>query len=204
MTTPVYNAKIPQPENSIDESQTDFLNNFSTLFNAFGNDHVPLNAALDAGNHTFVRLVEQNVGQATGTSEIAIYSKLIPEQTDQIFYRTIGNGLEVQYSNFQIYPIQPIKHGDVIVQIPYFTFLPGGMIMYFGTVVLDSNPFQLMLEPAICTNIFGINLGARDVPIRFPSAATPVPNQDGKYQVVNLSFTDFVAKDQSYIIYGVL
>jgi hypothetical protein len=204
MTTPVYNPKIPQPENSIDQGQLDFLNNFSTLFNSFSSDHVQLDSVSNAGNHTFARFVQQETGAATGTSEIAIYSKMVESQTEQIIYRTIGNGEEIRYSNYQIFPLNVIKNGNTILQVPYFTFLPGGIIMYFGEVYPNRNPFPLILEPAICTQIFGVNLGAIIDPLLFPSRASPVPNQEGKYGVVNLTFGNLIAIKQNYIIYGVL
>lgn len=202
MTTPVYNSRVPQPENSIDEGQKDFLNNFSTLFNAFSNDHVPLNSVSGAGNHSFARLVEQETGPATGTSEIALFSKMVQTQTDQLFYRSIGNAQELQYSNFQIYPLNPIKDGKTILQVPYFTFLPGGIIVYFGEVYPNKDPFPLILEPAICTVIFGVNIGAIIDPLKFPSRASPIPNQDGRHGVVNLSFGNLIATKENYIIYG--
>jgi len=203
MTTPVYNKNIPQPENSIDEGQTDFLNNFYTIFTAFSQDHVPLDSASDAGNHAFSKLIEEVTGAATGSSEIALYSKNVENQTDQLFFRTIGNGLEIQYSNFQTYPLDPIKVGNTIVQVPYFSFLPGGIIIYFGEINLSGNPTSIVLEPAICTNIFGVNLGVLNDSIKFPSGAQPYPNQDGKYGRIDLFFqSDVIGKNQNYIIYG--
>lgn len=202
MTTPVYNAKVPQPENSIDQGQTDFLNNFSTLFTAFSQDHVPLDSVSNAGNHAFTKLIEGITGAATGANEIALYSKDVVEQTDQLYYRPLGNGTEIQFSNYQVYPLKRIKNGNADVQVPYFTFLPGNVIMYFGEINLSKNPMPLILEPAICTDILNVSLGVLNEAGKFPSGSLPIPNDSGKYGRIDLFFGDLVGTNQNYIIYG--
>ncbi len=206
MTQPVYQPKIPIPSNSIAESQMDFLTNFSQLSLAFGIDHIPLNDPSNPGNHSVARLIERETGPATGTSEVSLYSKNVVNQTDQLFLREIGNSAEIQYSNYQILPLQPIKQGNVVVQVPFYSFLPGGIIIYFGYCVPLASPFNLILEPAICTNIFGVNLGILIDEKTYPMNPSPSPNAEGKYNLITLdnALVGNKISPFSYIIYGAL
>lgn len=133
-------------ETTLADSQPQFLINFQELFRIFAINHEPLNSAI-AGDHSMVELVEQDHAIQTGTSEITIYSKDVPGQTDQVFIRYQGNGQEFQYTNYQIYAVTP-QNG----QVPYFTFLPGGLILYFGT--FTTLPKDLLnLYPPVALNI---------------------------------------------------
>ncbi len=145
MTIPTFDPNVPErPDDSLAETQPEFFNNFSTLFNSFGLNHVPLNAISGVGNHTILQLLQQNNSQQTGLSEISIYSKNVPDQTDQVFLK-YQNGTELQFTNYQLYAIDPNT---------FFTFLPGKVILYFGLLNNIPNPFTLQLNPAICKNIF--------------------------------------------------
>jgi hypothetical protein len=209
MTQPAYyDPKIPEPNNTIADSQDLFLTNFSQLALAFQQDHIPLDALADLGNHNVVRLVEQlPAGLSTQLNEISLYSKEVADQTDQLFIRFQENGKEVQLTNYQNYPLEFIYQNNVLVQTPYFTFLPGGIIVYFGLVFPNKNAFALRLEPAIATNIFGVNLGVYgNYPSTFPSTVSLTVNPQGKYDNVILtnSYTEATPPPQAYIIYGSL
>jgi hypothetical protein len=213
MTTPQpspYNPQIPQPPQSIAESQGNFLTNFMRLYEAYSRNHVPLDAASNAGNHNVVQLYEQPTGLATGTSEISIYSKDVVGQEDQIFIRFSGNGQEVQYTNWQIYALPQRMNGTTVLQTPYFTFLPGGLIAYFGIVFAGGVSFDLVLEPTICKNIASVSLCPTNVPnpAVFPSNASPERNTDGFFSKIvlspaqTLSAISGINANQYYLIIG--
>ncbi len=207
MTQPSdYSPSIPQPSDSIAEGQPDFLTNFSQLFNAFESDHVALNAGSSAGNHSVARLVEQPNPLITAVSELAIYSKDVPNQTDQLFLKYQGNGQEIQYSNYQIFPLPDIEQAGVLVQKQFFSFLPGGIIIYFGFVIPNGTPFTLLINPVISTNIFGINLGVLgNNPLQYPSNVALLKTPEGKFNGVSLTpsaISSIISPPQSYIIFG--
>lgn len=202
-----YNPAIPQTGNTIADSQFDFLNNFMQLFNAFSEDHVALNAAANAGNHNVIRLVEQKDVQGTVLNELCLYSNKTFEQTDQLYLRFEGNGTNVQYSNYQIYPLAPISQGSNVIQIPYFTFLPGGLILYFGLVNPTGDPFTLVLDPPICVNIVSVNLcptNSNTTPPSFPSVVAPISNDNVHITGFSLSssFLFRTPPSQYYMIIG--
>ncbi len=144
-----YNPNTPQfPGDTFSTSQPQILANFSQLFNAFKKNHVSLDAGITAGNHTIVQLLENKSAVETDISEFSVYAKDVAGQTDQLFFRYAGNGQEVQLTNYQLYSIL----GDI-----YFTFLPGKLIVYFGTF-RPSSSNNLGLFPAIARNIITVSL----------------------------------------------
>lgn len=158
MSSTQYNPNTPLPDDKLAASQTDFLNNFSDLYNAFRVNHVALDGGATAGNHTKIELLEQPKGFQTNIGEISVYTKDVEGQTDQIFLK-YENGQEFQFTNYQIY-----KPVDVAWKISYFTFLPGKILVYFGTFKPSKYPPTgfgdpaITLEPNIAKNIMSFNI----------------------------------------------
>ncbi len=151
-----YNPNVPLVTDSFSAWQPEFLMNFSQLSKAFSQNHVPLTAGSNAGNHNYIQLFEQTSPQQTNVGEFAIYTKEDDTTTDQIFMRNQGNGTEYEFSCYQIYPITPTAS-----QVPFFTFLPGKVICYFGLFNQTvSTPLQknITLTPPIARNIISVNL----------------------------------------------
>ncbi len=155
----LYNPNIPQfPYNSLAESQKNMLDNFQTLQSSFSVDHFPMDTASSAsaytGNHNIIHLKEQEDALQTGSGEISVYTKDAPGQTDQIFLRYQNNGQEFQYTNYQIYALNPTA-----IQTSYFTFLPGRILLYFGQFVnLGKQKGVLNLTPAVSTNVTSVSI----------------------------------------------
>lgn len=193
---PVYNTQIPVVETSIAQAQKLFLNNFSTLFDAFSVNHVPLNDPTNPGNHNVIQLLEQVTGESTQSQEISLYTKKVPGQTDQIFMRYQGNGKEFQLTEYQTYFIKKTP-----LQEAYFTFLPGGLIIYFGRVFSKgTTTFNIDIQPAPQKNVSGVNLAGIDTISAQPNVALQQP--------VNGYFTQLILKsavampDQFYMFFG--
>jgi len=204
--TPTYNPKIPQPTDSIGGSQNPFLINYNQLATAFAQNHVPLTAASNAGNHNVVQLVEQPVGLTTLVSEVSLYAKDVVNQADQLYYRYQGNGTEIQYSTYQIYPLPTIPASGTVVQAQYFSWLPGNIIIYFGFFIPNSVPFNVFLNPSVCKTIISVSLGVIGLGAgKYPSNMTLVPNAQGYITQMTLtsSFQNVASLPaQSYIVYG--
>jgi len=196
MTIPPYNPSVPESDDTIADGQQAFLTNFSTLFSAFGTNHIDLNDPTNPGNHNVIELIEQDIGRSTESQEIAIYSKDVGGQTDQIFMRYPLNGKEIQISNYQIYSIK-----ETPAQKAFFTFLPGGIIVYFGRVNAfnNTNIVNIDLSPAICKNIMGVNLGQIARIQQKPNVSLKEVN--GFYTTVVLRVLGRMT-DQYYLIFG--
>ena len=156
MTTPDYSPNEPQPNDTLGESQPNFLNNFQSLYDAFLKNHVSLDDATLAGKHKVIQLLEQPKAFQTGPGEFSVYSKDVDGQTDQIFMRYQGDGTEFQFTNYQLYalPQDPFSFRG-------FTFLPGKLLVYFGvfnaTFGTPFQPFSYQLLPPIAKNIITMN-----------------------------------------------
>jgi hypothetical protein len=192
---PTYSPNVPLARNKFNSSQVDFLNNFMSLYTAFAANHVALDAASNAGNHNVIQLLEQPVGSQfqTDIGEISIYCKspadaddMNLDQGDQIFLRYQGNQTEFQLSAYQIFAPPKIESGKVI-QTPYFTFLPGKVLLYFGTVqcTLSQDGLPLLLRPPIATNIITVNFCPMGTTPNFPPAVNiKTANDNGFYDTI--------------------
>lgn len=157
MTTPppVYNPNVPLPKDNLAQSQEDFLIDFSTLYDAFLRNHVPLDDLVEPGNHTYIELFKSEKGPQTDVGEISVYTKTVEGQTEQVFFK-YPNGTEIQFSNYQIYSLPAAPS-----QTQFFTFLPGKIIVYFGkvtpTALPPGVPPALYFAPFVSKNIISVN-----------------------------------------------
>ncbi len=196
MTTPPYNPLVPISDDFIADGQQAFLTNFSTIFSAFGTNHIPLDDATNPGNHDVIEFVEQDKGRSTESLEISIYSKKVDGQTDQLYMRYPLNGKEFQITNYQIYSIP-----QTVTQKAFFTFLPGGIIVYFGTAFSNGNTnFNINLNPPVRKNIMGVNLGGIDSIAAQPNVSLQAP-VNGYYTTVILSSAGPMP-NQFYLIFA--
>lgn len=175
MTNPIhYDPNTPYTKLSFADWQIQFIQNFTQLATAFAENHVPLDHATTAirGNHTYVKMPEQTGDPQTGSQEFSIYSKDVDNQTDQLFFTYPGNTPVVQFTNYQIYSVTPTSR-----QTTYFTFLPGKLLIYFGTF----GPFSggsletniLKLNPPVAKNILSVQLCTKGTTPKYTPAAVP-------------------------------
>lgn len=193
MTSPTdqYDSTIPQASDDLATSQGQFLTNFEQIYNAFLINHIPLDAASNAGNHTIIQLLSSMQPFQTDAGEISIYAKLLdtkapPEdQAPQLFMRYQGNQTEVPITNYQLYSIPPTPQ-----RTQYFTFLPGKILIYYGTVLLSGFPFNLSLNPGIGKNILTANFCTSFDSTIFTNNLSPifdpVVSQDGIIRSIEL------------------
>lgn len=154
MTTPTeqYDSNVPQRNDDLATSQGQFLTNFQQLYDAFSENHVALDDSTSPGVHSLIELLASASGFETSAGELSFYSKPIDGQTDQLFMRYQGNGIEVPITNYQIYSIPSTSQ-----RTQYFTFLPGKILVYYGTVNITGFPFNLSLNPGIGKNLVSAN-----------------------------------------------
>lgn len=82
-----YNANIPQPSDSLSQSQADILANFQAIAPLF-----------NQGIQQFIILPEQTSAPATNANEIALYSKDV-SGSSQLFMRRESNGVELNFTS---------------------------------------------------------------------------------------------------------
>lgn len=196
MTYIPYDPNIPeQLSDSLNETQPEFLNNFFTLYNIFAQNHKPLDDPSVPGNHTVIQLREQALAQQTEVSEISVYTKNDIASTDQIFLRYQGNGQEFAYTCYQIYGLQPItdQKAPQANQTPFFTFLPGRILLYFGTYQNTSTSskdnINLKLYPPIATKIISVGASpsfTNNTTFFYKPQIALVQNKDGFFDNITI------------------
>jgi hypothetical protein len=189
---PNYNPNVPLSDNNI--------------------AHRALDATSSLGNHEVIQLVDQTNNLSTDFQEVSFYAKKVPNQTDQIFMRYPRNGKEFQITEYQIYELQIVTVGEppnqTIVQYQYFTFLPGGIIVYFGHVIPNQQEFTLQLNPAICSNIMGVNLCVigqqTSISTAYPSNVSIIGVNGKTTGLLLTNSTEFeiTPQPQFYLIFG--
>lgn len=200
MAAPItYDPNTPLVTTPYADWQTSFQQNFQQLYNAFKIDHIALDAAVNAGNHTYIQLPEQETQRQTGTGEISVYTKDVEGQTDQIFMRYAGNGTEFQFTNYQIYNMNPI--GNPVVQTQFFTFLPGKILLYFGNIKANADN-SIQLNPTVAKNIITINL-TPDTTIndsKIPQAGPYTYEIPGIFHKIFVDFTTVSASQKFFYV----
>lgn len=180
---PPYNPNVPQfPSDDLATTQAPLLNNFRQIYNKFLVNHIRLDSASDAGIHSIVELKEQENAFQTDLSEISVYTKDVGDQTDQIFLRYQKNGQEFQYTNYQLYSLQSNQF-----QTKFFTFLPGKILVYFGSFFPKAPPANVLdLSPYVAKNIITISLCPIDSTPNYKPNVKLLAPKEGVYQGIEV------------------
>lgn len=157
-----YQANIPQPNDFLDESQSDLLNNFTVLDSSFAKNHYTFSdLTTNAGKHKFVELVKQALpATAVGSGSLYTFSPLGASNETNLAYTPDNGGIGYVltrviaassgvFSNNTNYPqVPPIAN-----QFGGWTFLAGGMLLQYGTADLAANPTATTIKyPVAFTN----------------------------------------------------
>lgn len=108
-----YNANIPQPSDSLSQSQADILANFQAIAPLF-----------NQGIQQFIILPEQPAAPTTSANEVALYSKDV-SGVSQLFMRRESNGVELNFTSSS-----QTSNG--------WSRLPSGILLKWGTATLTS------------------------------------------------------------------
>lgn len=152
MTSPRYNPNTPLITTTFADWQINFKKNFQALAIAFSQNHVGLDQPSNAGNHTYVELQNRTSSPNVGSNQFGIYCKKGVPNQPQVFMSFPGNS-EFQYSSFQIYPLPVID-----LQQPYFSFLPGGVMVAFGFVAANGlTSYNIQISPPLFKDLKTVN-----------------------------------------------
>jgi len=141
----VYNAGIPAPTDMISNSQAQLLENFAQLNTQFGTDHVAFNAASNNGNHKKVLLpVPLAVDPAVSGTQGAFYSKDVAGVA-QLFFANAATAAKQ-------------LTGPIVAASSGSTFLPGGIILKWGSTGIVANGATVTFVSAFPTACFAVQL----------------------------------------------
>lgn len=128
-----FTGGIPQSGQSLGQTRDAIRNNFTNYNDTIKVNHIAPNSA-GAGKHTFAEFVVQAASPATTTGEVSVYSRAIsaiPELFLQKENQLVG-AADIQMSRLD---------KGVLAGATGWTFLPGGLIMQWGSTGVVNGAF---------------------------------------------------------------
>ena len=137
-----YNANIPQPTQLISVSQGQLLDNFGQLNTQFGVDHVAFNTGSGNG--------DGHHKQATFDASV---TPSTPTGTQSVLYpQTVGGLIQLFFQNATT--TTQLTGAASVVSNPGYVFLPGGLIMKWGSGAVTGSP--VAFSPVFPTAAFAM------------------------------------------------
>ena len=155
-----FNPNIPQSSNIPSQSQAQFLTNFGQLNTIFDVDHVTYNNATSAnrGKHDQSTYIDSSGDPTTSSNECAVYSKAL-SGVSTLYFRKESNGTAIQMTG-----VDPVVNAN-----DGYTFLPGGLILKWGTIAAAVNNVVQgfpVAFPTACLNVqVTISIGSTVSPV---------------------------------------
>ena len=134
-----YTRSTPNTGESLNFTRPIINTNFDQIFQQFAKNHGEFNSA-ESGKHTEIQMV-QIAAPATLINETAMYNKagLYAPNEPCVFVRGQSNGFEYQFTNpnealSSLFGTFTAINGTTLANSNYgWTFLPGGLILNYGT-----------------------------------------------------------------------
>jgi len=163
-----YSPNEPQDLPPPVVATTQMRTNFSTFQTIFSNNHFAINTS-NQGKHAKVVFEQQSTDPEINSNYISLYSKSVinASSTQPQLFLKIPKFLPNNQENL---PEQLTFDTVNNIGPDYQTFLPGGYIMYLGSV--NSVPSPIVLTPA-CSKIASVVVLPNNLTV--PSPATPRP-----------------------------
>jgi hypothetical protein len=205
-----YDPTIPAAGDDPSVSQGQIQSNFSTLAIDFAVNHVGYGTGPAEGKHKFVEMPARAVVPPTILAgEGAVYTKSVAGTT-QLFYTPDATGNEYQLTNTKAanfakfgtnthYQISPSLYGG-------FTYLPGGLIMQYGSFGLFDNFSSLSSSGVINFPIAfsSVPFTVNTTLIRQSGSTSAVATQTVVYNTVGLSSFTWALDSSSTKFVGIL
>lgn len=141
-----YTTNIPQSSQTIKSTTSLIRANFDNLAAGLSNDHADINDPTSGTRltHDKVRLNVQGAAPSTTATQIALYSKNVLASAvnyPELFLRRENNGTEIQFTTGGLSPLLGGDYVNPLVDSTGYTFLPGGLVYYWGIVTtgFDNN-----------------------------------------------------------------
>lgn len=165
-----YDPGIPTGSQYLSDSQPAILENFSQLNTLFAINHVTFNdvTAVDRGKHTFVTMIEQADSPGTAINEMALYTKEEGGVTELFLQREdlAAAGADIQ-----------MTFGTPSVAANGYTFLPGGLLLQWGSVNATAVGADFTFPIAFPTAVYSVTLGGRSAGVQSFVMTAPALNK---------------------------
>lgn len=148
----VYNNNIPGPTDKLSASQADLLVNFQQLNTQFGVDHTAFNNAGANGDGFHKKITNPVQGSDPGSASgrVVTYSKTSSGSSELFLQRdAVATPIQLTRGTVNI-------TGNITPPAKGHTFLPGGIVLQWGTVSAVPAGTAFTFDVAF-TTIFGIS-----------------------------------------------
>lgn len=161
-----YTPDIPKSGETLGGTRERINQNFQDINTAFSVNHSPLDVSTD-GKHIYMQMPEQSSAPGTAANEGALYTK-VTDSVTCLFWQQESSGTEVQLTTSQT----PTKSTNGA------TFLPGGILMQWGTEDSPSTNGQVTFPTAFAAAPYSINVtigysSSADVTVVVSSSTPP-------------------------------
>ena len=164
-----FNSAVPAAADDPSVSQGQMLTNFAQTNTLFGVNHVNFDSTLPAGvgagnegKHYAVTIIDQAAAPATAADEIALHS-LAVGGVSTLYFRKESNGTDIQMSG-----------PDPVAASPGQTFLPGGIILKWGTAVVNTGGTAIGFAAAFPNNCWNVQVTPQSTQSRGSAIAAGV------------------------------
>lgn len=158
MVTFNYNPDIPAGPNNPSNDQPLMQENTNSINGLIGVDHVSFNLA-NGGYHTDIHFVPQSGDPATIGGIGQLYTKTVTGD-QQLFYKSGGGNIAqmtrlitASQSTFGTYT----NYIAPATTLGGWTFLPGGMLLQYGTLRTTSDTTAVVF-PVVFTTLYSVQL----------------------------------------------
>jgi len=148
-----YNPAIPAAADDPSVSQGQMLTNFAQANTLFGVNHVNFDSSLpagvgagNAGKHYAVTIIDQAAAPVTAANECALYS-LATGGDSTLWFSKESAGTAIQMTG-----------PDPVIASPGQTFLPGGIILKWGTAVVNTGGTAVGFAVAFPNNCWNVQV----------------------------------------------
>lgn len=133
--------QVPQPAQTLQETQNPILVNFSDIDTAFSVNHVQINdGSGNQGKHNLVNFVVQSSDPAIGGTEVGLYTKLDANSAQNEIY--------VNKAGANIYPMTELQSGSSssLGSTRGVTYFPSGVKMRWAQYTTSSTVSTINLN----------------------------------------------------------
>lgn len=141
-----YTTNIPLSAQKIKNTTSLIRANFDNLAAGLSNDHANINDPTSGTRltHDKVRLNKQALDPSTTSTQVALYSKDVQASSvnyPELFFRRVSNGSAIQMTTGGLTPLLGGDYLSPPANSTGYTFLPGGLVYYWGIVTagFDNN-----------------------------------------------------------------
>lgn len=173
MSGPFPYFDVPKTGQTLGFTKAKVNSNFDTIFKAFKINHYQFDVA-NAGKHNYIQIPVGSFPVGLSVGDANIYSKTI-SGTSQLFVSPDASGLEFQLTTAVSGNNPQFGTNNIAGASGGWTFLPGGLLMNYGTITMGANPTVVTYPHAFSSPAYSVVLtaqgsGSGELPVKYTAS----------------------------------